>query len=245
MLKFDSVSLAKRLVNVNLHINRAEWWALLGPNGAGKTSLLSLTAALEQPSAGAIEVMGVPLTKISIGAFSARRCLVSQAYRTEFSISVRELLRFFTQLDHVPELIERHLEVVSLIEKSFDKLSGGEKQRIHLARNLMQIWSSIETGSALVLLDEPLQQMDISHQVHALALIQEIQALGNAIVMSHHDINQTMQYCTHACLIKAGAIVQAGRREQVMTQANMETLFSQSFTILRDEQGEKHVFLPK
>lgn len=244
LLHFSSVSLTHRIIDIDMHIIKGQWWGLLGPNGAGKSTLLSLAAALEEPSSGTIIFDGVPFSEVSLGAFAARRCLVSQSYRTEFSISVGETLSFFSDTQVIPALIEQHLDISRLDDKSFDRLSGGEKQRVHLARNLMQIWPAIALGNALVLLDEPLQQMDVKHQVSALKLIQAIQGFGNTIVMSHHDINQTLQHCSHACLIKAGKLFKQGLLGQVITLKNIEGLFSQTFKVLPDTVNSRQYFVP-
>ncbi|WP_371195905.1 ABC transporter ATP-binding protein [Glaciecola sp. SC05] len=244
MLRFESVCLGKRLIDVNLHIECGQWWALLGSNGAGKSSLLTLAAALENPDAGSIKLADSLLSEVSLAQLAARRCLVTQSYRTEFSISVQEMLSFFTQINGIPALVEEHLEISSLLDSSFDILSGGEKQRVHLARNLMQVWPSIKNGEALVLLDEPLQQMDVRHQMHALALIKALQQLGNTVVMSHHDINQAMQHCSHACLIQAGKVVQAGAREQVVTLENMQSLYGQRFKMVQDQATKMQYIMP-
>jgi iron complex transport system ATP-binding protein/vitamin B12 transport system ATP-binding protein len=243
LLIIQSVSLINRLVEISLQANRQQWWMLLGPNGAGKSSLLTLAAGLESPSSGELMLDQQAYSDVTLGSLAVRRCLVTQAYRTEFSISVKEILWFFTHYPVIPDQIEQHLEIASLCEISFDSLSGGEKQRVHLARNLMQVWAAIEQGNALVLLDEPLQQMDIRHQIQALLLIEQIQQMGNTIVMSHHDINQTLQYASHACLIDNGQVMRQGAIDEVITLESMQILFSQSFRLIQDEALQSRYFV--
>jgi iron complex transport system ATP-binding protein len=95
------------------------------------------------------------------------------------------------------------------------------------------------------LLDEPLQQMDVKHQMSALKLISEVQNLGNTIVMSHHDINQSMRYCSHICLIKDGKVTQDGPRDEVINRDSMQRLFSQGFKVLNENQGNNQYFMPE
>lgn len=245
MLRLESICLDTRLLQASLRIEYGQCWALLGPNGAGKSTLLSLAAGLEQPSAGRIHLNATNYNDISLLTLASQRCLVTQSYLTEFGISVHEMLSFFSDLDTVPAIIDQFLNIEALQNTAFDKLSGGEKQRVHLARNLMQIWPSIEHGHALILLDEPLQQMDIAHQIKALKLINWATERGNAVVMSHHEINQAMQYCSHACLLKAGRVVGAGTIKDVLTLSKMKCLFSQDFKVLNDKANAIEYFMPE
>jgi iron complex transport system ATP-binding protein/vitamin B12 transport system ATP-binding protein len=235
LLDISSTSLDARLQNISLQATRGQWWFLLGANGAGKSSLLSVIAGLEPAFSGSVSLDGTDIRNISLSKLASARCLVTQAYSTEFSISVTELFSFFTDISICPDLIEQHLDLSTLLNKSFSRLSGGEKQRVHLARNLMQVWPMVEQGEALILLDEPLQQMDIKHQFETLRLFAELQSLGNLLVMSHHDLNHAMLYASHACLLKAGKLIQAGPQQQVLTQTNLEQIFEQRFTKIIDK----------
>lgn len=243
MLRFDSVSLDARLYDISLSLDAGQWWTLLGPNGAGKSTLLSLAAGLEKASSGEVSIGGRPLSQIDIGHLSEYRCLASQFYRSEFNISVRESFLFFNGFCDIPGLIESHLEVACLLDKVVESLSGGEKQRVHLARNLMQLWPRIELGKALILLDEPLQQMDVSFQAKALELISKLHQLGNTIVMSHHDINQAVQHSTHICLIKDGRIFDDGDTHAVVTLDKLQTLYSHTFQLVKNEHNNRAYFI--
>lgn len=216
-------------------MEHGQWWFLLGANGSGKSTFLSVIAGLEPAFSGSVNLNGTEVRDISVSQLASTRCLVTQAYSTEFSISVAELFSFFTEISVCPDLIEQHLDLSTLFNKSFSRLSGGEKQRVHLARNLMQVWPMIEQGKALILLDEPLQQMDIKHQFESLRLFAELQNLGNLLIMSHHDLNQAMLYASDACLLKAGKLIQAGQQQEVLTQTNLEYLFDQRFTQIIDK----------
>jgi ABC-type cobalamin/Fe3+-siderophores transport system ATPase subunit len=88
----------------------------------------------------------------------------------------------------------------------------------------------IEQGKALILLDEPLQQMDVKHQYQALKLFAQLKQMGNLLVMSHHELNHAMVYASHACLLKDGMVVQSGQQKKVLTAYNLEQLFEQRFT---------------
>ncbi|MBT1450133.1 ABC transporter ATP-binding protein [Glaciecola sp. XM2] len=239
MLSLSNITLDARLHDVSLQMQQGHWWMLLGANGAGKSSLLNLVAGIEHQYHGGIALNNESLQAHTFAELARVRCLVSQAYSSAFSITVSELLRFFTSIDALPALIESKLELSLLLTHDFDKLSGGEKQRVHLARNLMQVWPMIEQGKALILLDEPLQQLDVKHQFEVLSLFEALREKGNLLVMSHHDVNQAMHYATHACLLSHGRVIEAGKSSDVLTQSNVEGLYQQRFTKIKSENGEK------
>ena len=243
MLELNKVSLSARLQDASLQCKRSEWWTLLGPNGAGKSTLLSLASGILPANSGSLCLDGINFDDLSLSALAASRCLVTQSYRTEFGVSVAEALYFFTGMRVIPERLEQYLEIEALKNKSFERLSGGEKQRVHLARNLMQVWHQIESGNALVLLDEPLQQMDIRHQAATLSLIKSIQVMGNLIVMSHHDINQSLEYSTHLCLLKNGQIHQQGIAKEIVNKEALEHLYSQAFRLLKDDASSVEYYV--
>ncbi len=245
LLELNALTLSPRLLDVSLRCDRGQWWTLLGPNGAGKSTLLSLVAGVISPSSGSVLLDNRALGDIGLNALASRRCLVTQSYRTEFAISVAETLYFFTRSRDIPELLEKSLEIKPLLNKAFESLSGGEKQRVHLARNFMQIWQAITKGNALILLDEPLQQMDIRHQVTTLDLIRLLQNMGNIIVMSHHDINQSAQYSTHVAFLKHAQLLAQGSATEVINKDSLGSLYDQAFIVIPREQQSAGYYLAK
>jgi ABC-type hemin transport system ATPase subunit len=242
VLGLSSISLDARIQEVSLDLQLGQWWFLLGPNGAGKSSLLSVMSGTESAFSGTFNLHGNNIRDIPLAQLASARCLVTQSYSTEFSVSVAELFSFFAAVKFTsdtwcPSLIEKHLELSALLNKPFGRLSGGEKQRVHLARNLLQVWPMIEQGKALILLDEPLQQMDIKHQYQALKLFAQLKQMGNLLVMSHHDLNHAMMHASHVCLLKDGKVVQSGQQKQVLTVSNLERLFEQAFTQITDPKS--------
>lgn len=202
------------------------------------------------------------LSDLDLPTLSTSRCLVTQDYHSEFAISVAELLHFFAGVpNNVFEFIqgeaqekqtsgkdflyqlEAHLNIATLMKRSFCKLSGGEKQRVHLARNLLQIGQKIEKGQALVLLDEPLQQLDVNYQHKALALFKLLQEKGNTLVMSHHDINQVQTYCSHACLLKNGRIFKQGKLNDVLSITALSELYEHPFESIISQDGQSSYFV--
>ena len=153
------------LRGVSFELNVGEHLAVLGPNGAGKSSLLGLLSADEQPSSGTLQFLQQELDQIPVSIRSARLAVLSQQPLIRFPFKVWELVamgRFpFTDqtqtLRIVDEVLEA-LELAALKDRSILSLSGGEIQRVHLARALTQVWSA--TGPSLLLLDEPSSGLD-------------------------------------------------------------------------------------
>src|SRR5690606_34501352 len=115
---------------------------------------------------------------------------------------VNESLYFFIpNLFEIPEQLESALEIGPFLNKSMQQLSGGELRRVQIARALLQIWPAIERGHALVLLDEPLQGLDLRHQSLLMQLLTDIAAKGNSLIISNHDLNLCYRYADKVALL--------------------------------------------
>ncbi|WP_395341980.1 ATP-binding cassette domain-containing protein [Ningiella sp. W23] len=178
------------------------------------------------------------LRDLPLSQLSAFRCMLTQQHQLQFHLSVSELFSFFTALDNIPAPIDDALSITELIDQAFHQLSGGEQQRVHLARNLMQVWPAIETGSALLILDEPLQQMDVRIQIKSLTLFQSLASLGNTIIMSDHDINHALHFSTHCLLLKGGRQLKHGPSQEVLSLENLERLYQHKFEWI--ERADSH-----
>lgn len=215
------------LQHVQLTLNRHERLGIIGPNGAGKSTLLKLLAGLLRPASGEILLDGLPLTDYSLVQRARKLALLTQETELCSASSVFELV----ELGLIPHkklwqrtdpgdrnLILQVLRQVGLAEKAnaeVSHLSGGELQRAHFARVLLQ-------GADLLLLDEPTNHLDIKYQHQ---LLQNICNAKLSLVASFHDLNLAASYCDQLILLQHGKVVASGTVEHVLQPQLISDIF--------------------
>lgn len=215
------------LTAMNFVIQPGQFVALLGPNGAGKTSLLRLLQKEYQPSFGQIKLQGRPLSAFSQSELAAKVALVSQLSGPLFDLTVADVVLmgliphkalWQTNTEQDLQQLKHSLELVGLANKehhSFAHLSGGEQQRVLLARAVMQ-------KPLLLLLDEPTNHLDLYYQHQVLRIAK---ALNITVIASIHDLNLASRYCDRLLLLNKGQLVADGTAEQVLTQQLLTEVF--------------------
>ncbi|MBT0771585.1 ABC transporter ATP-binding protein [Kineosporia sp. J2-2] len=185
---------------------------LIGPNGSGKTTLLRLLYGSLKPSSGTVTVDGSPLQRLSPRETARRLAVVVQENGGESTLTVAEMVLLgrgphigtFARTSTADEEIAweslRRVGAVHLGPRAFAGLSGGEKQRVLIARALAQ-------GAGHVLLDEPTNHLDIRYQHEILALVRE---LGTTAIIVLHDLNLAARYCDDLVLLEKGRVVGSG-----------------------------------
>ena len=166
-----------------------------------------------------------------------RRCFVQQQQAGAFDIPLEQLLSFYTQQNTIAAEVEQALSIEKLLKKPLSCLSGGQQQRFNIARNIMQVWHRAKSGDALILLDEPCQQLDINFQHKVMVLLKTLSDWGNMVVMSSHDINLSRQHASHACLIDHHAIFASGASSEVLSIQNLNKAFQHDFIELAHPEG--------
>jgi iron complex transport system ATP-binding protein len=200
---------------------------LLGPNGSGKTSLLRLLAGLKRPSSGRVLLDAADLNTISRRKLAQRVAFVEQHATTNANLKVLDVVRLgrfphrsmfsgWTGTDE--NAVEDALARTGMQAKRQDhwqSLSGGEKQRAHIARALAQMPKEL-------ILDEPTNHLDIEHQMSLLKLISSLPITS---IIAMHDLNHAAMFCDALLVIKAGKIVTYGTPEQVIHQRLLKDVF--------------------
>lgn len=239
MLRLKAVTLDGRLSDISAEANSGQFIHLLGSNGAGKSSLLAAVAGLVQVNKGRIEILRQGINEFSLAQLAQFRCLQEQQQNSAFAITVQESLSFFTGHSELPAELNHALEVDKFLQRPLGRLSGGESRRVHIARCLLQIWSAIVQGQALILLDEPVQGLDFRHQHLLCLLLQALAAKGNLILMSHHDLNLSQQYASHVWLMRDGRLIEQGERDDILQQKLLENAFECRVRLLPDVDNHK------
>ena len=237
----NEICVASRVHDVSLNFAPAQQWHLLGANGAGKSSLLNVLAGLLSPNSGQIQFCGQALASYPLPYLASKRCFLQQQQISAFDIPLNQLLFFYTQQNALPNKLEACFQLNSLLHKTLSMLSGGQQQRFNIARSLLQVWANIEQGNAAIILDEPCQHLDINYQFHFMALVDELVAQGNLLIMSSHDINTSWQHASHVALLKNGKVQHSGNVNATLTLKHLNSVFAHKFEeIVADNPGQNN-----
>ncbi|MFT6408527.1 MAG: iron complex transport system ATP-binding protein [Arenicella sp.] len=220
------------LVNsVSCHVNAGEVLAIIGPNGAGKSTLLNAIAG-DIAFTGTISIEGVAeqarLRARQI-AVLPQLSLLSFPYRVSEVVGLARIPHN-TGRQRDDEIVQEALTLMDigyLSERLYTELSGGEKQRVQLARVFAQIWQKGDApnGSRLLLLDEPTAALDLGHQKQLMIAIRELAKHGVAVVMVLHDINLAARYADRALAMLCSERLAFGSIKDVINQQNIKSLF--------------------
>ena len=238
-----SVTLSKKEIvkQASLKVREKEFVGLLGPNGSGKTTLLKSIYRVLKPSHGAILIDGGNIDALSHRDTARRMGVVSQFNNLSFDFTVEEMVLMGrsphksafdrdTEEDYrIAEEALRRVEMLPFKDRSFMTLSGGEKQRIILARALAQ---QVE----MLILDEPTNHLDIKYQIQ---IMDVVKSMGVGVLAALHDLNLTLMYCTYVYVLKDGRIVAHGKTEEVITEALIREVYEVDCAVARNPVSGK------
>jgi len=209
------------LDDVTLGMAVGEVTVILGPNGAGKSTLLRCLSGSLVPDAGTVTLGDQPLADIPIAELATRRAVLGQESRLGFAFSVVEVVGM-GRIPHAGRTDRRqNLQAVGaamratgimhMAERTFTTLSGGEKQRVHLARTLAQLWPFTDGAvEKMLLLDEPTNNLDLAHQHRLLQHARHLASEGLAVCAVLHDPNLASGYADRVVILKDGRIAASG-----------------------------------
>ncbi|MEM9969649.1 MAG: heme ABC transporter ATP-binding protein [Pseudomonadota bacterium] len=200
--------------------------AIVGPNGCGKTTLLRAMTR-ELPYTGAVAMNGENIATRAPEKLATERAVLPQSTNLAFPFNVLEVVRLGLTAGlstNTPEqneaLPSRALERVGLSgfeSRFYQELSGGEKQRVQLARVLVQVWDPVLNGTPRWLfLDEPVSALDIAHQLLVMDIAQDFARAGGGVVAVMHDLNLTAMFAHHVVLMARGRVLKSGTPDDVI-----------------------------
>lgn len=245
MIKLDKVS--KRYSSevtigpVTLEIPRGGITSLVGPNGAGKSTMLTMVGRLLDLDEGSIEVAGMDVSDTKSADLAKILSILRQENHFITRLTVRQLVGFgrfpyskgrLTKDDE--EIISRYIDffgLKALENRYLDQLSGGQRQRAYVAMVLCQ-------ETEYVLLDEPLNNLDIAHSVEMMKhLEQAARELGRTIIVVLHDINFASAYSDYICAMKQGQVVEFGPARELMHDEVLTEIFNTPIHVIEGPNG--------
>ncbi|GGL65651.1 heme ABC transporter ATP-binding protein [Halocalculus aciditolerans] len=227
------------LDGLDVDIDAGRFVGLIGPNGAGKTTLLRTLAGTLTPAAGRVRVADLDVQAASARAVGRRVAVVPQDTTVAFDFSVRDVVAMgrmpyhsmFKETDDADrEAVDAAMErtsVTQFADRSIDAVSGGERQRVLLARALAQ-------ETPVLLLDEPTGSLDIDHQVRTLELVRDLVEDGKTAVAAIHDLDLAARYCDDLLLLSDGRALAAGPPEDVLTAPRLAESFDANAVVTDD-----------
>ena len=236
------VSLNKNeiLKGIDIELGNKEFIGIIGPNGSGKSTLLKCLYRNLSPSSGSIYIDNIEIWKISTRESAKKIGVLAQHKHHSFDFTVldmvlmgrspyKKLMDRDTKEDYdiVYEAIDK-VNIRHLANRSFNSLSGGEQQRVILARALAQ-------KTKCLILDEPTNHLDIKYQ---LQLMEIVKNLGIEVIAAIHDLNIAAMYCDKIYVLKGGEIVAYGTPKDVLTKEFIKEVYDVDAKVIKDEDDD-------
>ncbi|WP_028648017.1 ABC transporter ATP-binding protein [Nocardiopsis sp. CNT312] len=231
---------------VDLRIPRGGVTALVGPNGAGKSTLLTMIGRLLGTDQGTIDIAGHDVARTASKDLAKVVSILRQENHFVTRLTVRQLVAFgrfphsrgrLTAADE--EAVSRavdFLDLTGLEHRYLDQLSGGQRQRAYVAMVLCQ-------DTEYVLLDEPLNNLDMRHSVQMMKhLRRAAEELGRTVVIVLHDINFAGHYADRICAVKDGSVVEFGTPDEIMTDDVLTRVFETPVAVVEGPNGPLAVY---
>lgn len=227
--------------------------AVLGPNGAGKSTLFRILTGELPCDRGEVLWDGRPMHEAGLAAMARRRAAMNQNYHIPFPISAREVVMmgrapFFGWKESGRDAVVVHsvlekVEMTEFADRDYPTLSGGEKQRIQLARALAQLEGADGTmeGKTL-LLDEPSSALDLKHRHDVLQICHDYARKGAAVVIIMHDLNMALSYCDDVLVLDRGREAVQGPVRECLTESVVASVFQLPMKLVKEGPQDRGFF---
>lgn len=224
----------KLIVNdVSFEIHKRQFVGLIGPNGAGKSSLMRCLYRVNAPTAGQVLFEEKDVWQISAKQNAKNMSVILQEHSDHLGLTVRDVVsqgltphKTLFEWDSPQDTllinqVMSQVDIVELAPASFQTLSGGEKQRVMLARALVQ-------DTELLIMDEPTNHLDVHYQAD---MMNKVKHLNKTVIASFHDLNLAAAFCDYLLVLDKGKLVASGSPHDVLTQDLIQTVFRTSVSV--------------
>lgn len=238
------------LKDISFDIKKGVFLSIVGPNGSGKSTILKLLNNIVDAKTASILIEGKDINRFRKKDLARKVALVPQDTTINYEFTVEEVVlmgrhpykgRFERENKTDYELVEEALKLTNtfyLKDRMITEISGGERQRVLIARALAQ-------EPSIILLDEPTAHLDINHQIEILSLLQRLnKEKGTTIVLVIHDINLGIRYSDEIIMLNKGKILGRGTPEEVITKDNIEQAYNLKVEIDRSKHTDKIYLTP-
>ena len=237
---FDSTEILK---DISIKADSGEIVGIIGPNGSGKSTFLKCIYRVLKPNEGTIWLDEEVMSTMRVKETASKLAVVAQHNQYSFDFTVEDIVLmgrspYKRALENDNEEDYRIVqEVLKLVEmsdfrdRSFATLSGGEQQRIILARALAQ-------QAQCLVLDEPTNHLDITHQLQTMQIVRK---LGITIIAAFHDLNIAAAYCDKLYVLRDGEVVRYGTPQEILTPTTIREIYDVEVEVVRDKNGRMHI----
>lgn len=234
------------LKGISANIEPGFFYGLIGPNGSGKSTLLDILSAYVQPSSGSIKLDGENLSACKPAQLARLLTVVPQSFSFNFDFTVFETV-MMGRHPHIPRFsTPRHddfrrvdqalklLDIEKLGQRSIRQLSGGEKQRVMIARALAQ-------DTDYILLDEVTANLDINHAITIMQTMKNLVGRGKTVIAALHDLNMALAYSDRVMVMNNGKLERFGPAAEIINQAMVGDIYQVPAEIIRAADGNPHL----
>lgn len=236
------------LDNINITINKNCFCGLIGPNGSGKTTLIKNISRILVPEKNTVYIYGKDICTYSAKDFSKLVAYVPQSTNVEFEFTALDVVlmgrspylkKFESESIYDMEIAREAMNLTNtwyLKDKSISKLSGGEKQRVVIARALCQ-------NTEIIVLDEPVSHLDLQHQIELMRLLRQLCSEGKkTVIMSIHDLNLASEFCDDIILMHKGKVFESGKPQNIFESNKIKEVYCIDVMIEKNPiTGKPHV----
>lgn len=246
-----AVGSAKLIENVSFDVQPGELLAIIGANGAGKSTLLKLLCKEIAPTEGKIYIRERPIETYKLDVLARFRAVLAQINTLSISFKVHELVMMGRYPHFVNKPREEDIRIVKTVmeetgitgfaDRDYNTLSGGEQQRVQLARVIAQIY---DQPKGLLFLDEPTNGLDLLYQQQILSLARGLANRGYCVVSILHDINFASRYADKVMILKKGKRIAFGAPREVVTCENIHEAFNIQVRLFHDDEFKCPLVIP-
>lgn len=240
------------LDDVSLRLQPGRFTAIVGPNGAGKSTLLKALAYEYHQFQGKVVVNGKPVQQYKPKELSIVRAVLPQSSHVQFTFSVEQIIMLSRHAHRTTNIENEKIvdEVMTIVgvtsfrKRDYNTLSGGEKQRVQMARVLAQVWEET-LYPRYILLDEPTSSLDIAQQQLIFNLARQVCSRNIGVMAIVHDLNQAVQFADQLYFMRDGKITAQGEAQSVFTKANIEETFCCRVNVYHDPCNNCPFIIPE
>ncbi len=238
------------LDDISLHVESGDMVSIIGPNGSGKTTMLKAISNEISITDGEINFINKNISDWDLNDFANKKAVLSQSNNLVFPFSVIDIVKMgrFPLKNKGNQIEENNLckkilnifDLDDYVNQNYITLSGGEKQRVQLARVIAQIWSD-DYSKKVLILDEPTSYLDIKHQHLLFQFLKELNKKGLTIIMVLHDLNHALLNSNKIVVLKDSKLISFGETNNIITEELIKNVFEIDLKLINYKGNNKRI----